>query len=102
MYHRRDYKTPKSPFNSHIDTVKNGVDFELFHKAFVSLSQKSILRKKLEYIGTVDQRIDYDILKRLALEFPDTEIIIVGRVLDDMSEVKEQTEPLKVNPQYPI
>lgn len=84
----------KKPFNKHIDTVKNGVDFKLFHKAFVSLSKKNP-KKKIGYIGTVDQRIDYNILKRLALEFPDTEIIIVGRVLDDMSEVKEQTDPLR-------
>ena len=84
----------KKPFNNHIDTVKNGVDFELFHKAFVPLSQKNA-KKKIGYIGTIDQRIDYDILKQLALEFPDTEIIIVGRVLDDMSEVKEQTDPLR-------
>lgn len=87
----------KKPFNNHIDTVKNGVDFELFHKAFVPLSQKNA-KKKIGYIGTIDQRIDYDILKQLALEFPDTEIIIVGRVLDDMSEVKEQTDPLRAIP----
>ena len=87
----------KKPFNSQIDTVKNGVDFELFHKAFVPLSQKNA-KKKIGYIGTIDQRIDYDILKQLALEFPDTEIIIVGRVLDDMSEVKEQTDLLRAIP----
>ncbi len=87
----------KKLLNNNIYTIKNGVDFELFHKAFIPLSQKNP-KKKIGYIGTIDQRIDYDILKRLALEFPDNEIIIVGRVLDDMSEVKIQTDPLKEIP----
>lgn len=87
----------KKQFNSHIDTVKNGVDFELFHQAFIPLSQKST-KKKIGYIGTIDQRIDYSIIKKLALEFPDTDIIIVGRVLDDMLDVKAQTDPLRELP----
>ncbi len=87
----------KKPYNDQIFTVKNGVDFNLFQTAFVPFSHKP-LEKVIGYIGTLDQRIDYSIFEQMAQRFPTAKIVIVGRVLDDMADVKCHTDVLR---QYP-
>ncbi len=57
-----------------------GVDFQHFQKA-----DKGPLRelKKLCYFGTLDFRIDLELIKEVARIFPDKEIVFVGRVKED-------------------
>ncbi len=63
------------PLHSHVSCVKNGVNLSLFtsdpiHKA----------KKKLGYVGAFDQRIDLDLLEKVALEYPDYLVEILGPV----------------------
>jgi glycosyltransferase involved in cell wall biosynthesis len=90
-------KNAKKVVKKPIFTVKNGVTFDLFYRAFVPVSQKKT-PKIIGYIGTLDQRIDYSIFEKLAQQYSEAIIMIVGRVLDDIPEVKEKTDPLR---QYP-
>ncbi len=87
----------KHPLNPNCFTVNNGVDFDLFHKAFVSINEKEKPRKIL-YIGSIDSRLDYDILTEIALKFPNHPLLMVGRVVHDEPYVKDLTEKLKAIP----
>jgi teichuronic acid biosynthesis glycosyltransferase TuaH len=52
----------KAELNSHIGLVKNGVDFELFNKAAKEKVSPGT-RKKIGYIGSIDQRFDINIVE---------------------------------------
>lgn len=55
----------KSSFNSNCHVVKNGVNFERFKNTLIDKVQYN----NIGYIGAVDDRIDFGLLKQLAKEF---------------------------------
>lgn len=70
----------KSAFNSHCYTVKNGVNYELFgrknaHPAFVHPDAHPIVG----YLGSVDDRLDYQLLQTLIKDNQDKHFLFVGR-----------------------
>ncbi len=77
-------KEAKSSLSNKIHVIKNGVDYELFKQGFRSQVPE---KKKVGYIGSIDDRLDLDLLKKLFEHFPETEFEFVGRVNDP--EVKE-------------
>ena len=50
-------------FNSEIHVVKNGVDFKLFNQYAKKSPSKKGTRKKIGYIGSLDQRFDIDTIE---------------------------------------
>lgn len=63
-----------------IALVKNGVDLNLFKATGTrpaDLGDDPIIG----YIGSVDDRLDYDLIKSVALAYPATELVFVGRIM---------------------
>ncbi|MFY0673453.1 MAG: glycosyltransferase [Bacteroidia bacterium] len=70
----------KSTYNSNCFLVKNGVDHSLFTNA-MNLNLKS--DKVIGYIGSIDDRIDYDLLGKIANAYQNFRIKLIGRVTYD-------------------
>ena len=75
----------KKHLNSNYHLVENGVDFDLFNKAW---SPKNINYsiKTIGYIGSIDDRLDLELIERLAEAFPWHQIKLVGRVVSKRIE----------------
>lgn len=58
--------------------VKNAVNLELFSQGF---HDSPSARQVIGYIGTVDDRLDYDILQHLFINLPQARFVFVGRVM---------------------
>lgn len=57
--------------------VKNGVNFKLFSQGFYS---RINAEKIVGYVGTIDERLDYDLLQYLLTQMPDIKFVFVGRI----------------------
>jgi glycosyltransferase involved in cell wall biosynthesis len=64
--------------NTHL--VPNGVDFELFSKHTPSTRNRK--KKVIGYVGSVDQRLNFDLIERSIVNIPDAEFLFVGRIVD--------------------
>ena len=69
----------KSKVHPNVTLVKNGVDFDLFHQAF---NPKSKTRKVIGYVGSIDFRLDYELLELLVTSFPQYDFHFVGRITE--------------------
>jgi glycosyltransferase involved in cell wall biosynthesis len=63
--------------------VKNAVNIDLFSQGFQSEVKPE---KVVGYIGSIDERLDYDLLVHLLENMPDTKFVFVGRVTTDFGE----------------
>lgn len=70
----------KSQWNNFVVTVKNGVDFPLFVAAAKSKPHVDRKRKKVGYIGSVDQRFDIEKVEYTIQNLPDVDFEFVGDV----------------------
>lgn len=70
----------KVQLNPNTLLIKNGVDFDLFHQAYKM--GKVHANKKIGYIGSLDFRVDYDLLESLIRAKPEYEFVFIGRVMD--------------------
>lgn len=70
----------KKKLNNNCYLVKNGVDFELFNQGYnpKSIQQKEV---KIGYIGSVDDRLDYDLLCYCFEQKPAWHFYFVGRIM---------------------
>lgn len=69
--------------------VKNAVNIDLFSKGFhTGIEQKKVVG----YVGSIDERLDYDLLVHLIEKMPDTQFVFVGRVTTDFEEEKVLTK----------
>ena len=73
----------KNSFNSDIHIVHNGVDFELFGRELDVYSENVSKRKIIGYVGSVDNRIDFDLLEYLSKMLPDYSFQFIGRFEND-------------------
>jgi len=65
--------------------VKNGVDYDLFNTAFKYKGANVLIPKKnyskvIGYIGSIDSRLDYELLEHLFIKMPKALFAFVGRV----------------------
>lgn len=75
-----DYlKEQKKLYNSKVTTVKNGVDFELFNRA-AKTEVNSGQRKKIGYIGSIDQRFDLEMVEFSVRNLPKFDFEFIGDV----------------------
>lgn len=79
------------PFNAATYYVPHGVEYELF--ANDSLAEPSALaaipHPRLVFFGTIDERIDFELITRLAARHPDWQIIFMGIVTTDVSALQK-------------
>lgn len=66
--------------------VENGVDYELFKSGYQQHKDHPII---IGYIGTIDSRIDFDYIEAVARNFPNSRVMMVGRVIEDRPSVGE-------------
>ncbi|MES2061601.1 MAG: glycosyltransferase [Bacteroidota bacterium] len=69
----------KKDFCKQCFIVKNAVKVDLFKKGFNHNPDPG--KKVVGYVGTVDDRSDYDLLHHLFTNMPDAEFVFVGRIL---------------------
>ncbi|MCY7328431.1 MAG: hypothetical protein LH618_07785, partial [Saprospiraceae bacterium] len=78
----------KSALHDRVSLVKNGVDFELFQRE-IPVDDLPIVPDLLVgqpvvgYLGSVDDRLDFELLERLFVTFPQYRFLFVGRVQSD-------------------
>ncbi len=79
--------------HANCNLIKNGVDFDLFSRSetVTTLPQKAL--KTIGYLGSIDERVDYDLLERLISNTPQYQYIFVGRITQ-----KEYEERLRKYP----
>lgn len=74
-------KSSKETIHPRVHLVENGVDFEMFYNAYNNLSSKSLDTPIIGYIGSLDERIDYELLGELAKARPQYHFRFIGRVV---------------------
>lgn len=70
----------KGPYTKRCKLVKNGVSLSLFQNQ----SRKAIEKQgvRIGYLGSVDERLDFDLLYDLATQHPEYQFQFVGRVVE--------------------
>lgn len=77
--------------NEHTYYVPHGVEYDLFARASSPEPQTlaGIGRPRLVFFGGIDERVDYDLLKRLATAHPDWQFLLLGIVRTDISAIEK-------------
>ncbi|MBI1224921.1 MAG: glycosyltransferase [Bacteroidetes bacterium] len=57
--------------------VKNGVDFNLFNDSSSTVSRPS---RTIGYLGSLDERLDYNLLESTVISMPNYQFVFVGRI----------------------
>jgi glycosyltransferase involved in cell wall biosynthesis len=75
----------KSKLHDNCHLVKNGVDFELFASEKTQTLSYPIpnagqYEKTIGYLGSVDERLDYDLIENVITRTPQYQYIFVGRI----------------------
>lgn len=73
-------KEQKLNFNPRVYSIKNGVDFNLFNKAVKSEPSGLQKRKRIGYIGSIDQRFDIEIVKHAVANLPMFDFVFIGDI----------------------
>ena len=75
----------KRSLHPHVHPFGCGVDFEHFHRVAAGLPESADLanipRPRLGYVGVIDERLDYDLIARLAAGNPECSVVMVGPVV---------------------
>jgi len=82
----------KSTKHTNVHLVRNGVDFNFFNSA----TQRQSSHKNndsIGYIGSVDDRLDYELIEYLISSRPDNQFIFIGRITDASLISKIKTYP---------
>jgi len=69
----------KKQFNKQCFIVKNAANIDLFSKAFKN--NTNYTNTTVGYIGSIDNRLDYELLEYLISNMQDTNFVFVGRVV---------------------
>lgn len=73
-------RTSKKAVNPNTFLVKNGVDHDLFQSA---IKTESSTQKVIGYIGSIDDRLDYELLAQIAEKFSRHRLKLIGRITYD-------------------
>ncbi len=86
----------KKPWTPECFLVPNGVDYPLFEQGFVPVTDKP--ESVIGYIGTIDSRINYEILETIARDLPQSKLLLIGRLSFDKANVAPAIDRLKSYP----
>ncbi|WP_378410490.1 glycosyltransferase [Rhodocytophaga aerolata] len=78
----------KSLLTDNCYLVKNGVDFAHFNKAADLRNKNKTADITVGYIGSLDNRIDYDLVAHLAEQLTDVKFEFVGRIVEKSKVAK--------------
>jgi len=73
-------------FNPEIAVVKNGVDFNIFNQSAKTELNKLGTRKKVGYIGSLDQRFDIDTIEYSVKQLPGYDFEFIGELMNKTVE----------------
>ena len=73
-------------FNQEMYVVKNGVDFRIFNQDAKTGLNNDGKRKKVGYIGSLDQRFDIDTIEYSVQQLPDYDFEFVGELMNSNIE----------------
>lgn len=76
-------KETKSKYSKNCHIVHNGVDFDLFSNSTSAHKQSHAV---IGYVGSIDNRIDYTLLEKLAIENREKELRLIGRVKSEKAK----------------
>lgn len=72
----------KKALSNNCRLIKNGVDLNLFKAT--GLRPKDLPDTKIiGYIGSVDDRLDYDLLTSIAIQYPQHSLVFLGRIMNE-------------------
>jgi hypothetical protein len=71
-----------SKYNKNVEIVRNGTEFDHFHKAYKEVSNKSGQRKVVGYYGAIAHWFDVEKVLYLAEKMPDVDIVLIGEVTE--------------------
>lgn len=98
----------KSKQHAECHLVKNGVDYHLFanpssHKTQIPLIQNNLYSKTIGYLGSVDERLDYDLIESVIKATPQYRYVFVGRITEPAYEnrLKQLSNVVLVGSQPP-
>jgi teichuronic acid biosynthesis glycosyltransferase TuaH len=76
-------KNQKLQFTHKVVTVKNGVDFEMFNREAKTAVNPGEKRRKIGYIGSIDQRFDIDTVEFSVRHLQDYDFEFIGDVRNE-------------------
>ena len=75
-------------FNPEMHIVKNGVDFRVFNQAAKTGLNNAERRKKVGYIGSLDQRFDIDTVEYSVQQLPGYDFEFIGELMNKTIELR--------------
>ena len=77
--------------------VNNGVDLSLFENEIQNVSFKSDKNEiNIGYVGTIDDRLDFDLLEKMVKYFDSWNFHLIGRITTSKSEFLKQYSNVKL------
>jgi glycosyltransferase involved in cell wall biosynthesis len=99
----------KSKLHDQCDLIKNGVDFDLFSVENRAAEPIEMIgppqyEKTVGYLGSVDERLDYDLIETVIRTTPQYQYLFVGRVTTKTYEnrLKQYSNVVLSGPQPPL
>jgi hypothetical protein len=74
-------KLAKEAFHPKVHLIENGVDFQMFNAEYKKNNYQPKDPPIIGYIGSLDERIDYALLRQLAIARPKYHFRFIGRVV---------------------
>ena len=83
-------------YSNNCHYIPNGVDIENFRKKHyrVPLELKNAKRPILGFVGTLDSRMDKQVLNEILINRPNVSLVFVGPIVDDFREFRNESRVL--------
>ncbi|MCV9389474.1 glycosyltransferase [Reichenbachiella ulvae] len=94
----RTLQKSKAKTNPNCELIQNGVDFKFFNDYYIQNGYSREPDKVvIGYVGSLDERIDYALIRKIAEQFSDAEVRLIGRVVyPDLLEEIRGVENIKL------
>lgn len=69
--------------NSNTELVPNGVDYAIYDKHFHPRKFEKETKATIGYLGSIDNRLDYELLEYMVQNIPEANFKFMGRITDD-------------------
>lgn len=71
-----------SEYNKNVSIIRNGTEFEHFHKAYKETREIANRRKVIGYYGAIAHWFDFKKIEYTAEQMPDVDIVLIGQVTE--------------------
>jgi hypothetical protein len=80
------------PYNKYSFTISHGVEFDHFNSAFsndtIPMDIRGIARPIIGYFGGLYHRVNYDLLYKVGIRYPDANIVLIGKKYKDLGKLE--------------